>query len=149
LEKPFDESGRCSLCIGDDGWFHNRHVANLDQIEIALVLVLGIAIGYSIRACNFRRKATKGRLLMESSATVQKGAKAKMLAPRRWPSLERVLAALVWLVVALLLGILSLAAVSEIDCRRERIPILKLEDGISNLVTEQKYVRCRFRIAAR
>jgi hypothetical protein len=56
---------------------------------------------------------------------------------------------LVWLVVALLLGIVSLAAVSEIDCRRERIPTLKLEDGISNLVTEQKYVRCRFGVAAR
>jgi hypothetical protein len=86
---------------------------------------------------------------MESSTTVRKSAKAKVLAPRRWPWLERVLAALVWLVVALLLGIVSLAAVSEIDCRRERIPTLKLEDGISNLVTEQKYVRCRFGVAAR
>jgi hypothetical protein len=62
-EKPFDESSGCYLCIGDDGWFHNRHVADLDQIEIALVLVLGIAIGYSIRACNFRRKATKGPIV--------------------------------------------------------------------------------------
>jgi hypothetical protein len=70
---------------------------------------------------------------------------AKALARKKWPWLNHVLAAWLMVMILLYLGLLSLAAVGEISCRREQLPILKLEDGVSNLVTEQKYLRCRWR----
>lgn len=73
-------------------------------------------------------------------------ARTRALPATRWPWLDRVSAAWVAAMLALFLGNLTFAAVCEmsINCRREPIPIFKLEDGISDLVTEEKYLRCRF-----
>jgi hypothetical protein len=70
-------------------------------------------------------------------------------APTRWPWLNQMLAA--WL-LALYLGLLSLAAVREmtVKCRDEPIYIttvngdrLTLEDGTTYLVAEQKRWQCQ------
>jgi hypothetical protein len=70
------------------------------------------------------------------------------LAVTRWPWLNRIFAAWLVLMLALRLGVLSFAAVAEVsvDCRREPIPIIKLEDGVSDLVTEEECLRCRFKV---
>jgi hypothetical protein len=71
---------------------------------------------------------------------------AKAIAAARWPWLDRVLAAWAAAMVALFLGILTFAAVSEasIECKREQLPMFLLEDGVSYLMTEEKYLQCRF-----
>ena len=66
------------------------------------------------------------------------------LAAAKWPWLgHQVLTAWFVVMLAVCLGLLSFAAVREIECRDEPIIILKLEDGISNLVAEQKHRTCR------
>jgi hypothetical protein len=47
-------------------------VVVLDQIEIALVLILGIAIGYFIRAAMSAARRRKARLFRERSAMALK-----------------------------------------------------------------------------
>jgi hypothetical protein len=76
---------------------------------------------------------------------------AKAIAAARWPWLDWILAAWAAAMLALFLGILTFAAVREmtIECKREPLPIFKLEDGISDLVTEEKYLRCRFGLGDR
>jgi hypothetical protein len=86
-------------------------------------------------------------------------ARTQTLPASRWPWLDRVSAAWVAVMVALLLGILTFAAVREIsiECKREPDYILTtengdrlmLEDGSGFLVSEEKRLHCRFGLGDR
>jgi hypothetical protein len=71
---------------------------------------------------------------------IASSARAKELPAAKWPWLDRIFAAWLMVMIMLCLGLLSFAAVRE--CRREPIRILKLEDGISDLVTEESRLQC-------
>jgi hypothetical protein len=76
----------------------------------------------------------------------------------QWPWLNRVFAAWVAVMVALLLGVMTFAAVREMtaECRREQGYLLTeegdriaLEDGSGFLLLEEKSLRCRFGVGDR
>jgi hypothetical protein len=92
--------------------------------------------------------------MIEPSAISPSGdrsARAKALAAVRWPWLHRIFAAWLIVMLALSLGVLSIAAVRDmtVECRREPSYLLTekgdritLESG-GYLLLEEKRLRCR------
>jgi hypothetical protein len=89
--------------------------------------------------------------MIELSVPGDRPVRAKAL-PATWPWLGRILGAWLMVMLALFLGVLSFAAVSEmtVECRREPIYLttengdrLTLEDGTGFLMAEEKRLQCR------